>query len=103
MSRRRLRDTLRRLSVSYFVGSTMGFKTPKTSKTPIFNLLSDVIPIESIYPFVTPGFLPARPAHDVVTVLDIVLAVLIFQPQVEALTSERGNAVQIAPVAVRGV
>ena len=103
MSRRRLRDTLRRLSVSYFVGSTMGFKTPKTSKTPIFNLLSDIIPIKGIYPFVTPGFLPARTAHNVVTVLDVILRVIVFQPQVKALASERGDAVQIAPVAISGI
>ena len=50
--------SLRRLSVSPHVGLTVGFETPKTSKTPILNLLSDIIPIESIYPLVSSRFLP---------------------------------------------
>ena len=103
MSQRRLRDVRRRLSVSYPVGSTVGFETPKTSKTPIFKLLSNIIPIESIYPLVTPRFLSARLAHNVVTVLDVILGVIIFQPQVEALTFQRSHAVQTAPVAIGGV
>ena len=85
------------------VGLTVGFETPKTSKTPIFKLLSNIIPIESIYPLVTPRFLPARLAYNVVTVLDVILRVIIFQPQIEALAFERGHAVQTAPVTVSGV
>ena len=69
------------------------------SKTPIFNLPSAVIPAERIYPPVAPGFLPARLAHNVMTVLDVVLAVIVFQPQVETLASERGHAVEVEPSA----
>ena len=37
--------------MSFPVGLTVGIETPKTSKTPIFNLLSDIIQHLSLNPF----------------------------------------------------
>ena len=64
---------------------------------------SDIIPIRCFDTDITSRSFSAAAIFNLVAVLDIVLAVIIFQPQIEALASERSHAVQITPVAVRGV
>ena len=62
--------------------------------------LRDIIPIRRFDTDIASCTFSAAAVLNFVAVLDIVLAVIIFQPQIEALTSECGHAVEVAPVAV---
>ena len=65
--------------------------------------LRDIVAIQRFDSDIAARFLSGAAVLNFVAVLDIVFAVIIFQPQVKAFTSERGHAVQVAPVTVSGI
>jgi len=62
--------------------------------------LRDIIPVRRFDTDITSRSLSAAAVLNFVAVLDIILRVIVFQPRIEALASECGHAVEVAPVAV---